>query len=310
MRPTPSCLRIPRPTSAARCSAGASWRSSGTASTSGSSSTGAHGSACTSAWPADCRRRSRRASSSSLTGRASAPPGWPPRFTKLHLTFADGGELVLADGRRLGRVRLRRDPPERSRRSGFSASTRSSSCPRRRDSRRSWPSAAPRSRRFSWTRPSPPASGTGLPTRCSTRRASPPAAARLAVPAGSRSASARDQARRRDRGQAAVGQRPLPKSWLFHHRWGRNAAAVTARGERIRHDTIGDTTAWVPPSSTGDLGETELAIKEQAEAAPMSRTRGVSLYVDVGGDEGGGPYHRSFALPYPTLDTDSHGPSR
>ena len=38
-----------------------------------------------------------------------------------------------------------------------------------------------------------------------------------------------------------------PKSWLFHHRWGRNAAAVTARGERIRHDTIGGrTTAWVP----------------------------------------------------------------
>jgi len=43
-------------------------------------------------------------------GKGERPPGWPPRFTKLHLTFADGGELVLADGRRLGRVRLRRDP--------------------------------------------------------------------------------------------------------------------------------------------------------------------------------------------------------
>ena len=30
------------------------------------------------------------------------------------------------------------------------------------------------------------------------------------------------------------------------HRWGRNARAVTARGERVRHDTIaGRTTAWV-----------------------------------------------------------------
>src|SRR5207249_2635972 len=35
---------------------------------------------------------------------------WPPRFTKLHLIFDDGGELVLADARRLGRIRLRRDP--------------------------------------------------------------------------------------------------------------------------------------------------------------------------------------------------------
>ena len=38
-------------------------------------------------------------------------PDWPPRFTKLHLRFAGGGELALADGRRLGRIRLRRDPP-------------------------------------------------------------------------------------------------------------------------------------------------------------------------------------------------------
>ncbi len=36
---------------------------------------------------------------------------WPPRFTKLHLRFAGGGELALADGRRLGRIRLRQDPP-------------------------------------------------------------------------------------------------------------------------------------------------------------------------------------------------------
>src|SRR6266851_1875272 len=35
---------------------------------------------------------------------------WPPRFAKLRLTFDDGGELVFADARRLGRVRLRHDP--------------------------------------------------------------------------------------------------------------------------------------------------------------------------------------------------------
>ncbi len=38
-----------------------------------------------------------------------------------------------------------------------------------------------------------------------------------------------------------------PKTWLFHSRWGRQAGSITARGERIRHDTVGGrTTAWVP----------------------------------------------------------------
>ena len=39
----------------------------------------------------------------------------------------------------------------------------------------------------------------------------------------------------------------FPADWLFHHRWGRNADAVTTRGEKIIHETIGGrTTAWVP----------------------------------------------------------------
>jgi formamidopyrimidine-DNA glycosylase len=39
----------------------------------------------------------------------------------------------------------------------------------------------------------------------------------------------------------------FPRTWLFHHRWGRNADAYTSRGDRITHATIGGrTTAWVP----------------------------------------------------------------
>jgi formamidopyrimidine-DNA glycosylase len=39
----------------------------------------------------------------------------------------------------------------------------------------------------------------------------------------------------------------FPRGWLFHRRWGRDAQAVTARAERIRHETIGGrTAAWVP----------------------------------------------------------------
>lgn len=39
----------------------------------------------------------------------------------------------------------------------------------------------------------------------------------------------------------------FPRNWLFHVRWGRQADAVTARGEKVEHLTIGGrTTAWVP----------------------------------------------------------------
>ena len=38
-----------------------------------------------------------------------------------------------------------------------------------------------------------------------------------------------------------------PRTWLFHHRWGKQEGAVTSAKHRIRHDTIGGrTTAWVP----------------------------------------------------------------
>ncbi len=38
-----------------------------------------------------------------------------------------------------------------------------------------------------------------------------------------------------------------PKSWLFHHRWGKSKDASTSKKQKIVHDTIGGrTTAWVP----------------------------------------------------------------
>lgn len=37
-----------------------------------------------------------------------------------------------------------------------------------------------------------------------------------------------------------------PKSWLFHHRWGKKAGSISS-GEKIKHDTVaGRSTAWVP----------------------------------------------------------------
>lgn len=48
----------------------------------------------------------------------------------------------------------------------------------------------------------------------------------------------------------AVKER-FPRTWLFHHRWGKNSEAITHRRERIIHETIaGRTTAWVPSVQT------------------------------------------------------------
>ena len=43
----------------------------------------------------------------------------------------------------------------------------------------------------------------------------------------------------------------FPRTWLFHHRWGRPDEAHTARGEPIEFATVaGRTTAWVPSVQT------------------------------------------------------------
>jgi formamidopyrimidine-DNA glycosylase len=173
--------------------------------------------------------------------------GWPPRFAKLRLTFDDGGELVLADARRLGHIRLRHDPaseppigllgfdalrelppPKR-----FAALLRARGAPMK---------AVLLDQSF--------AAGVGnwiadevlYQARIDPRR---------------RAATLSEAEARRVRAKIriviATSVRHLndsdryPRTWLFHDRWGKKAFAMTARGERIRHDTIaGRTTAWVP----------------------------------------------------------------
>jgi len=180
-------------------------------------------------------------------GKGSRPPGWPPRFTKLHLTFHDGGELVMTDARRLGRIRLRHDPrsePPISR-LGF-------------DALLDLPTPA-RFLALLGARAAPVkallldqsfAAGVGNWIADEVLYQ-----ARIAPRRRARSLSS-DEARRlraalrrviRIAVAAGSDSDRFPRTWLFHHRWGRQAGATTARGERIRHDTIGGrTTAWVP----------------------------------------------------------------
>ena len=172
---------------------------------------------------------------------------WPPRFTKVHLRFDDGGELVMTNKRRLGRIRLLEDPEHEPPISelGFD------------------PLLDP---------PTPAAFAAMLAKRSVTlkgllldqafaagvgnwiadealfqakldprRRANELSgeeakALRRALLAVIRKAVAVDAEKAR-----------FPRTWLFHHRWGKDTDATSARGEKIEHITVaGRTTAWVP----------------------------------------------------------------
>ena len=184
-----------------------------------------------------------------LVAHGKKGPGldWPPRFVKLILRFDDGGELAFADARRLGRARLRVDPAAEPPISllGFDA----------------WRGLPPLGsfKALVTARSSPmkallldqsfaagvgnwiadevlyqaridPRRRAGTLTDDEIRRLRTALAHVIAVSVRARNDSDR-----------------YPRTWLFHDRWGRNPKAYTARGEKIRHDTIGGrTTAWVP----------------------------------------------------------------
>jgi formamidopyrimidine-DNA glycosylase len=175
---------------------------------------------------------------------------WPPRFTKLHLRFAGGGELALADGRRLGRIRLRQDPPTEPPISALGF-----------DAWRALPTPA-RFHAMLRERKSPIkavlldqsfAAGignwiadevlyqAGIAPKRRASTLSPAEAARLRTRIRSVIGGAVRAGSDGDR---------FPRWWLFHRRWGHRRggpSATTARGEHIRHETVGGrTTAWVP----------------------------------------------------------------
>jgi len=175
-----------------------------------------------------------------------AEPGWPPRFTKLHLTLAGGHEVAIADGRRLGRIRLRHDPRSDPPISGLGF-----------DALHGLPSPR-RFRALARARTSPVkallldqsfAAGVGnwiadevlYQARISPRRS-----------ARTLSDGELDRLRRRLRSVIRLAVRVgadsdrYPRTWLFHRRWDRRPG-ITRRGDPIRRERIaGRTTAWVP----------------------------------------------------------------
>jgi formamidopyrimidine-DNA glycosylase len=175
---------------------------------------------------------------------------WPPRFTKLHLRFTGGAELALADGRRLGRIRLREDPPGEPPISALGF-----------DAWRALPSAA-RLHAMLRERKSPIkavlldqsfAAGIGNWIADEVLYQAGIAPKRRAS-----TVTAAEARRLRSKIRSVIGRAVgagsdsdrFPRWWLFHRRWGHRRGgppATTVRGEHIRHETVGGrTTAWVP----------------------------------------------------------------
>ena len=189
---------------------------------------------------------SRRASVRLVSSGRRAEAAWPPRFTKLRLTLDDGDELAIADARRLGRIRLRRDPAAEPPivRLGF-------------DALRGIPTSA-RFRALARTRAGPVkallldqgfAAGVGNWIADEILYQ-----ARIAPRRPVRSLSDRELDRLRARLRAivrrAVAARAdsdrFPRAWLFHRRWDARPG-ITVHGDAIRRETIaGRTAAWVP----------------------------------------------------------------
>lgn len=172
---------------------------------------------------------------------------WPPRFTKVCILFDDGGELAFTNARRLGRVMLRESPPDEPpiAKLGFDPLTDMPSAKK---------FAGLLARRKGVLKglllDQSFAAGVGnwIADEVLFQAGIDP---RRTVD----SLSAKETKRLRDKIRHVVHTAvkvdaratDYPKSWLFHHRWGKDASAKTSRGEPIEHLTVaGRTTAWVP----------------------------------------------------------------
>ncbi len=181
------------------------------------------------------------------SGRREPGVEWPPRFLKLLVVLEDGTEVAFCDARRLGRLRLRQDPPREPPVSllGFDALRGVPPVKRLQAmlAARSAPvKAVLLDQSFSAGVGNWIADEVLYQARIDPRRRSHTLNAAEVARLRTRLASVVATAVR----LGADGDR-FPKTWLFHRRWSRrDSGAETTRGERIRYLTVGGrTTAWV-----------------------------------------------------------------
>jgi formamidopyrimidine-DNA glycosylase len=173
--------------------------------------------------------------------------GWPPRFAKIRLFFEDGGELVMTNKRRLGRIRLREAPEDEPpiSRLGFDPLL---DLPGPRAFQRLLGRRSGNLKGILLDQAF--AAGVGnwiadevlFQARIDPRRE-----------AGSLSIEEIEALRKKLRlvvrkaVEADADKSRFPRGWLFHRRWGRDPDARTAKGDRVEFlEVAGRTTAWVP----------------------------------------------------------------
>jgi len=173
---------------------------------------------------------------------------WPPRFTKIHLRLDDGGELVMTNARRLGRIRLQDAPLSEPPLStlGFDPLI---AMPGLREFR-ALVAARPGSTLKGLLLDQGFAAGVGnwiadevlFQAGLDPRR-------RVRDLDADEVKALHAALRRVIRRAVAVNARKdrLPRSWLFHVRWGKDRAAALPDGAPVEHITVaGRTTAWAP----------------------------------------------------------------
>jgi formamidopyrimidine-DNA glycosylase len=173
---------------------------------------------------------------------------WPPRFTKLRLELANGEELAMTNARRFGRVYLRDSPRESPPLSklGFDPLTdmppfaRFAELLERRQ--RAQLKGLLLDQKF--------AAGVGnwIADEVLYQAAIDPRRRVASLSLAEQKALHRTLRRVITRAvRVDARKNSFPRTWLFHHRWGRDPDAKTARGERVEFlDLAGRTTAWVP----------------------------------------------------------------
>lgn len=172
---------------------------------------------------------------------------WPPRFAKIRLGFSDGGELVMTNARRLGRIRLQDDPTQVVPLSalGFDPYSAMPTLAEFRvllRARKGVLKGLLLNQSFAagvgnWVADEV-LYQAGIDPRRRANRLEPNEEKKLHQKLRAVILKAVKVDARKDQ---------FPANWLFHARWGKQDQALTAAGEPIEHlEIAGRTCAWVP----------------------------------------------------------------
>jgi formamidopyrimidine-DNA glycosylase len=172
---------------------------------------------------------------------------WPPRFAKVHLWFEDGGELVMTNARRLGRIRLRQDPRNEPPIGalGFDPHL---AMPKPKEFARLVGRRKVAIKALLLDQKLAAGVGNWIADEVLYQAGIDPRRLASSLDPGELSRLRRTLARVVNRAVAVGADKGrFPKRWLFHRRWGKQKDVRTQDGHPIEHIEIaGRTTAWVP----------------------------------------------------------------